>query len=306
MARRGRGEGSITKRPDGRWMARIDLGWRDGKRRYKAYYGRTRAAVQDKLRDAIGDVQKGLELPDERQTTQQFLRTWLTHKQTQLRSRAYATYVQAVDLHLAPGIGKVPVARLTPQHVQAWFTEHQKTGASARTIRYARTVLRAALNQALRWNLVVRNAAALVEPPRHVARQIQPLTPEEARTLLASSKNDRLGALVSVATALGLRMGEALGLRWEDVDFAVGTLSVRQAIERSGGDSVARRPLILQRRALLKELATTPKRSAERRFHIKVQDCVNLRILDERHCHPFHRSRIQQSGSFLCVIPVGY
>src|SRR5262245_22093453 len=54
MRRRGRGEGSITKRPDGRWMARVDLGWRDGKRRYKAYYGRTRAAVQDKLRKAIG------------------------------------------------------------------------------------------------------------------------------------------------------------------------------------------------------------------------------------------------------------
>src|ERR1044072_694579 len=97
--RRGKGEGSITQRPDGRWMGRVDLGWRDGKRRYKAYYGRTRASVQDKLRKALGEVHIVLPLPDERQTPEQYLRAWLTHKQTQLRARAYATYAQAVDLH---------------------------------------------------------------------------------------------------------------------------------------------------------------------------------------------------------------
>ncbi len=71
--------------------------------------------------------------------------------------------------------------------------------------------------------------------------------------------------MVSVATALGLRIGEALGLRWADVDLDAGTLSVRQALERSGGDSAARRPLIVQRSELLKRLAAAPKRSAERR-----------------------------------------
>jgi integrase len=126
-------------------------------------------------------------------------------------------------------------------------------------------VLRAALNRARKWQLVTQNVAALVDPPRHRPREIQPLTPEQARALLASVTVHRLGALVSVATAVGLRLGEALGLRWQDVDFDAGTLSVRQALERSGGDAVARRPLVAERRELRKRWAAAPKRSAERR-----------------------------------------
>jgi integrase len=126
-------------------------------------------------------------------------------------------------------------------------------------------VLRAALNQARRWRAVADNVAALVEVPRHQTREIQPLTPEQARALLEAAKGHRLGGLVSVATALGLRMGEALGLRWVDVDFEAGTLRIRQALERSGGDSAARRRLIDKRRTLRKQFMAAPPRSVARR-----------------------------------------
>jgi integrase len=86
--RRGRGEGSIVQRPDGRWMARVDLGWEDGKRRYKAYYGRTRNTVAGKLTKALNDAQNGVTLPGERQTVAQFLDRWLEHKRTRMRPRA--------------------------------------------------------------------------------------------------------------------------------------------------------------------------------------------------------------------------
>lgn len=263
--RRGRGEGSITQRPDGRWVARVDLGWSDGKRRRKAIYGRTRREVAGKLTKALHDVQQGVALPDERQTVAQFLHRWLEHKRARLRPRAWLTYEQAVRLHLVPGIGKIALARLKPTQLDEWFRTHHVNGTSARNIRYARTVLRAALNQARKWRYVSDNVAALVEPPRHSPREIQPLTPEQARTLLNSAKHHRLGAIVSVAMAIGLRIGEALGLRWRDVDFDAGTLGVRQALERSGGDSAARQSLARERRELLKRWATTPKRSAERR-----------------------------------------
>lgn len=263
--RRGRGEGSICQRPDGRWIARVDLGFVDGKRRRKAIYGRTRREVADKLPKVLRDVQQGAALPDERQTVGQFLERWLEHKRTRLRPRAWLTYEQAIRLHLVPGIGKIPLARLSPPQLDAWFRQHQAKGTSARNIRYARTVLRAALNQARKWRAVSDNVAALVEVPRHQPKEIQPLSPEQARALLESVKGHRLAAVISVATAIGLRLGEALGLRWADVDLEAGTLSVRQALERSGGDSAARRPLIAERRGILKRLADTPKRSAERR-----------------------------------------
>ena len=221
--------------------------------------------MSDKITKVLRDVQQGAALPDERQTAEQFLTRWLEHKRNRLRPRAWQTYEQAIRLHLLPGIGKIPLARLTPVQLDAWFRTHQAAGASSRNIRYARTVLRAALNQARKWRAVSDNVAALVEVPRHQAKEIQPLTPEQARTLLDSVKTHRLAALLSVATAIGLRLGEALGLRWADVNFETGMLSVRQALERSGGDSAARRPLIVTRRDLLKRLSAAPKRSAERR-----------------------------------------
>lgn len=280
--RRGRGEGGISQRPDGRWVGRVDLGVVDGTRVRKAFYGKTRREAADKLTKALRDVQQGKALPDERQTVAQFLDRWLEHKRDRLRPRAWLTYEQAVRLHLIPGIGKVPLARLSPLQLDAWFKQHQAAGATPRNIRYARTVLRAALNQARKWRLVHDNVAALVEPPRHRAKEIQPLTPEQARALLAAAKGHRLAALVSVATALGLRLGEALGLRWVDVDFKAGTLSVRQALERSGGDSAVRRQLMAERRQVQKKLAATPKDSAERGELIERLNALRERSREQR------------------------
>ena len=262
--RRGRGEGSITKRADGRWHARVDLGWQNGRRVRKHIYGRTRAEVREALAAALRNAAQGLPALDERQTVGQFLRSWLALKQTTLRPRAYASYEQVVRGHLEPGVGKLRLAKLTPQQLSDWFQTHQAAGASARTIRYARTVLRAALNQALRWGMVARNAAALTDPPLYRPREIQPLAPDQARVLLAAVAKHRLRALVSVGLALGLRLGEVLGLPWAAVDLDAGVLSIRQTLERSGGDAAARRRLNAERRELLKGLRDTDDRPRRR------------------------------------------
>jgi integrase len=243
----------------------VDLGRQQGKRRRKAVYGRTRREAAGKLTKALRDVQQGVVLANERDTVGQFLDRWLTYVRSRVRSRTWLTYETAVRLQLAPTLAKVPLARLTPADVEACLQQLQRDGASASRVRYARNVLRAALNRARKWQLVSQNVAALVDPPRHRSREITPLSPEQARTLLDSVKDHRVGALVSVATALGLRIGEALGLRWEDVNFDEGTLSVRQALERGGGDPLARRPLLAQRRELRKQLSATAARSPERR-----------------------------------------
>jgi integrase len=160
------------------------------------------------------------------------------------------------------------LARMAPVQLDSWFRELQRKGASPRAVRYARAVLRAALNQARRWGAVSQNVAELVEVPRYKPREIQPLSPEQARTLLDSAKGHRLGALFSVATALGLRLGEVLGLRWVDIDLESGTLKVKQALERSGGDGAIRRRLRVERRSVLTRLAAAPKRS-ERRHQLR-------------------------------------
>ena len=99
-------------------------------------------------------------------------------------------------------------------------------GLSPRTIQYTRAILRRALGQALKWGLVTRNVATLVDPPSVPRAEFRALTPQEARCFLDAVQGDRLEALYTVAVALGLRQGEALGLRWEDVDLDRGELRV--------------------------------------------------------------------------------
>lgn len=231
--RRGRGEGGITKRKDGRWMAQVDLGLQDGKRRRKALYGHTRAEVQDKLRETLHRRDHGLPPVPEQETLGSFLRRWLDLKQGQVRQGTWRRYEQIVRAHLLPSLERVRLARLTPQDVAACLG-CVETSTSAYTARGAREVLRTALNQALRWELVSRNVAALTDAPRHRARQIQPLTPEQAATLLDAVADHRLEGLITVAVGLGLRQGEALGLRWEHVDLETAVLAVRQTLERGG------------------------------------------------------------------------
>ena len=233
MARRGRGEGSITRRSDGRWMAQADLGWQDGKRRRKTLYGRTKREVQEKLRETLHRSEHGLPPVPEQETVGTFLRRWLEFRRGRARSRTYERYEQVVRLHLLPSLERIRLARLTPQDVAACLRRVEAAG-SAYTARTARDVLRTALSQAKRWELVSRNVATLTDPPRHRARQIEPLTPGQASTLLAAVADHRLEALFTVAVGLGLRQGEALGLRWEDVDLDAGLLSVRQTLERGG------------------------------------------------------------------------
>ena len=264
--RRGNGEGSITKRGDGRWMGQANLGWQDGKRCRKTVYGRTKREVQDKLREALHRSDLGLPALPEQETVGAFLLRWLVVKEGQVRPRTFESYEQVVRCHLEPGLGHLRLAKLGPRDIASWLQRRQAQGTGVRTLQYARAVLRAALNQALRWEIVSRNAAALTDPPRHRAREIDPLTPIQAKTLLAAVAGHRLEALITVALALGLRRGEALGLQWNAVDLDAGVLSIRHTLDRTGGDAEARRRLRAERRRLLAEKEVAKSRAEVRRL----------------------------------------
>ena len=226
-------------------MARADLGWCDGKRRSKAIYGRTRRAVADALRDALKAAEQGTLVADERQTLAEFLTRWLQDvARTRVRPRTFVGYEAAIERHISPQIGRVRLAKLAPQHLQGWLRTLETHGVSVGRRRYARVVLRTALNTAIRWRLVAVNVATLIDAPRTPTREIQPLTPDQAKALLVASREHPLDGFLTVALACGLRLGEALGLQWTDVDLDAGTLRVRRAVQRFGGDAAARRPLL--------------------------------------------------------------
>jgi integrase len=197
-------------------------------------------------------------------TVGEFLTRWLTDvARTRVRPRTYVGYEAAVTHHIAPYLGRVRLSKLTPQHLQTWLATLPTRGVSVGRQRYARVVLRAALNTAIRWRLVTVNVATLIDAPRTASREIKPLTPDQARTLLVAAREHPLEAFVTVALACGLRLGEALGLQWTDVDLHAGTLQVKRAVQRFGGDAAARRPLLAERKRLrgaLKALQSERKR----------------------------------------------
>jgi integrase len=243
MSKRGNNEGSIYKREDGRWVGQINLGYLNGKRRRKYVYGATRGEVAAELKTILAKQQEGLPVQIGRQTMEQFLTHWLDSVvDVTLAPKTAESYRDICKRHLIPSLGRHQLAKLEPQHVQELLQEKSAANLSPRTVAYIRAVLRIALNRALRWGQVARNVAALVDPPRQQRYQAKPFTPDEARTFLVAVRGDRLEALYTAALALGLRLGEALGLRWEDVDLDKRNLVVRRSLQRVNGTLILKEP----------------------------------------------------------------
>lgn len=233
MSKRGQNEGSIYKRKDGRWAGAVSLGYAEGKLKRKAVYGATRKEVKDRITGILRDQQRGIPVIGERQTLGEFLERWLSDVvRPSVRPRTHTSYEQLVRLHLKPALGRLPLAKLTPQHVQRFMNEKLAAGLSARTVQYLRAVLRRALSQALRWNLVARNVATLVDAPKTKRNAVRVMSPEEVTLFLDAARGQRFEQLLIVAISTGLRQGELLGLRWEDVDLPASVIHVRHSVQR--------------------------------------------------------------------------
>jgi integrase len=241
--RRGHGEGSIFQRADGRWTASVDLGFVNGKRKRKWIYGKTRKEVADKLKALHRDQSLGINIAPEKQTVEQFLNRWLAYVKGRNRPRTYESYEVTVRRHILPHIGSRELSRLLPEHVDAMLgalketkrARRKEAKLAPRTVQYTRSVLIRALNRAVKWGLVSRNVAVLTDAPSVPRGRLTPLDEQEARRLLDAVKGHRLEALYRIMLGLGLRRGEALGVRWADVDLKRRTLTVTGAVQRVNG-----------------------------------------------------------------------
>jgi integrase len=142
----------------------------------------------------------------------------------------FESYERLVRVHIAPALGRLKLKALSPAHLQGFYRERLDAGLSPRTVQYLHVLLHKALKQALRWGLVPRNVCEAVDPPRVYREEIQPLSPRQALALLEVAREVRLEALYVLAIHCGLRQGELLGLRWEDIDLEARTLQVRRTL----------------------------------------------------------------------------
>ena len=250
--KRGAGEGSIYQRGDNRWCAVLNLGWESGKRRRKYVYGATAAEVQEQLLKARADHAAGLPVSTDRQTVAQFLDRWLEDSvRPSVRPLTHEQYRQHVKLYFAPLLGHHRLSKLAPAHVRAFINQKLQDGLSPRTVQLSITILRKALSQPVKDGLIGRNVAKLVDAPRWKRKEVMPWDAGEAGQFLVAIKGKRLEALYIIALSLGLRRGEALGLRWSDVDFEGKAITIAQALARIDGKLRFTEPKSRQSRRIL-------------------------------------------------------
>jgi integrase len=230
MGKRGNGEGGISRRKDGLYMARYTVHTATGAKR-KTLYGKTRREVDEKLTKAKADRDSGLVFDADNMKLGEYLGRWLTDSvRDTVKATTYETYERLMRLHLVPTLGRVKLKNLTPTHVRGLYREKLDSGLSPTSVQRVHALLHKALKQAVHDGLVPRNVTEAVKAPRQSRNEIPTLTREQVRIFLSSAKGDRLEALYLLAIHTGLRQGELLGLKWSDIDLDRGTLQVRRIL----------------------------------------------------------------------------
>jgi integrase len=226
---RGKGEGSIYRRKDGLWVGQYGVYTPDGTKK-KYIYSKSRREVASKLAKAIADRESGLVFGSGSLTVGDYLGKWLDSVRGTVRERTWKRSEEIVRIHLVPCLGKTRLDRLNALQLQSLYLSKLDSGLSARTVRMIHTTLHKAMKQAVRWSLIPRNVTEAVEPPREQKKEIRPLTEEQVKRLLQAVRGDHLEVLYVLAITTGMRSGELLGLRWEDVDLHTGTVQVRRTV----------------------------------------------------------------------------
>jgi integrase len=289
--RRARGEGAVYRRAvDGLWVGMLDLGVVDGRRRRKTVYGQSEREVCQKLGALRTAHDHGIDLLAPALTVGQWLDAWLLEVKgfDGTRPRTLTLYRGLADRYIKPVIGGVRLDKLTPAHVQRLVTETRNTRTSrgtppsAATLRHVYKLVRNALGDAYRMELVTRNVATQVKAPPLSIQRRPGLDLPEAKRLLKVIDGERLEALYVLALTTGLRRGELLALRWDDIDLGSRQLQVRRAMQRVDGKlritelktSSSRRTIVLPQLAV-----------RHLQDHKKRQDAERLALSDTWHEH---------------------
>jgi integrase len=270
MAKRHNGEGSVRQRPNGRWEAR--LAFTDpitGDSTRESFYGATAKEARAMLKTARERLDAGQPARDSDLTIAQWTERWVTTS-LEASSRRESTKQLSRTLlrkHVDPTrLGTIALDRLRPSHIDAWVLElrgRMKTtvkedgsvsltrALSDSTIQRTFQVLRSCLSDAVRDGLLARNTAELVRQPSATRSEARHLSPAEVAAVLDAARSTRHWAIFALIAGTGLRKGEALALRWDNVDFAAGTITVRGTLQRLGGRLVVSEPKTAKSRRVL-------------------------------------------------------
>ena len=250
--KRANGEGNIRKRKDGRWEGRYTVG-RDpitGKQIFKNVLGKTQAEVRKKLKQAIEDSGKLDFTKTGKYTVGQWMDVWFeNYAQLKVRPSSHQTYKGYIKNHIKPHIGDIPIEKLTSLELQKFYrklltegrvprieSENQPKGLSPKTVRNINQVISSAMEMAKEQKLILENPTERCALPKVEHREMKTLPAEQLATFLREARESGVYELYYLDLATGLRRGELLGLKWEDIDLEQGIIHVRRQVARINGE----------------------------------------------------------------------
>lgn len=279
MTTKGKGwemQGHIRQRGK-TWQYTIDLG-RDasGKRHQKAKGGfHRKAEAQSEMHRVMRELDTGAYAEPSKMTVAAYLRKWLKdYARTNVAESTYPGYELIIKKHLIPTLGYHSLSMLKPLHIQSYYSQALESGClddtgglKSTTVLQHHRILRRALKQAIKWQLLSINPADGVDPPRKATTEIVILDEQESMKLIRAAEGTRYHIPILLAATMGMRRGEILGLRWCDVDLDEGRVHVRQALFRINGENKFKEPKTpkSRRSITMPSLTTEALKSLKRR-----------------------------------------
>ena len=252
--KRANGEGSIRKRKDGRWEGRYTAGHdpATGKQIFKSVLGKTQAEVKEKLKKALVEAGQIDFTKSGKYTVGTWMDEWFENvAKIKVRPSSHQTYRGYIDNHIKPNIGNIPLEKLTTMDLQKLYrtlltkgrvdrieAEKQPRGLSAKTVRNINQVISSALDLAVAQKIIPSNPTDACELPKVEHREMQTIPEEQLQAFLAEARATGVYEMYYIELATGLRRGELLGLKWQDIDWKNAIIKVRRQIARVDGQIV--------------------------------------------------------------------
>ncbi|MEH7094055.1 tyrosine-type recombinase/integrase [Neobacillus vireti] len=228
--------GSVRKEAS-KWYYVIELGKDSkGKRKQKKKRGfKTKKEAQAALTKALHELNSGIYIEPSNQKLGEFLEEWLNYKKTKIADSSYSTYYINLKTHILPEFENMPLANLKPLHIQHFYTMLlNEKKLHHNTVRKIHTMLVNALDRAVKFDMVVKNAAKLVDPPKESKAEMKVWSVDEVHSFLDAAKDSPFFMVYNIAINTGMRQGEILGLSWDCVNFEDNLLSVKQTLGHDG------------------------------------------------------------------------
>lgn len=247
--RRPKGDGSVQKLANGRYKIQIDIGI-DGKgnRTRKTFTGRTQAEAITKKNQYLVEKEKGTLIKSNTSKLSEFITRWLSIKEAQTKIKTYESYVSICDLHIIPTLGMHKVQKITTAQINDYIATKLKSGLTPATVLRHKAILHNMLDLAVREGIIIRNVVTHCNPIKKREREKRPLTPEETSKILAAARSIyeedngkgnrfyQLYHILRTALTTGMRRGEILALKWENIDTENNTITVKEnVVEVKGG-----------------------------------------------------------------------